>query len=704
MTIEPFVDPTAGGLVGILIDTAKKVGGGLAQAVGDRTQAATAIKNYADKYASRYGEVRLLGMKQGISLEAIYTKVRFLDELSIRQFISINTLEQTYREKQRRRFQIQEDTNLDSLKVVNENPCLMVLGSPGAGKSTFLRRMGLEALKGEKGNLKYRCIPVLLELKRFDSNNIDLNKAIVNELSNFGFPETETFALKLLEQGKLLILLDGLDEVTKAHQNAVIDSIQAFVTRYDKNRYIASCRIAAHRSIWNRFRDIEVADFNDVQIQQFINNWFRSDIDKEEKTAEQCWNTLEDSKNSAAKELAHTPLLLTFLCMVYDRTQGFPTNRATLYRKALDILLEEWAAEKRVYREAIYETLTPELEKVLLAEIAYNGFTYNQIFFAEQDLVDQIKKFLTDTVDKPKYLDGKAILNAIAIQQGILVERAEDVFSFSHLTIQEYLTAQYISDHRGLELMQKIVRDHLTDQQWREVFLLISGLLPNADQLLKLMEQEARKNIDNSSKFKSLFTWAEKVTTGSQGKHKLAAKRIAALELTIICDPDFLNVYSQNQDLAQIHTLILEISKLLQLDLSFVNTVSEQINPYQNYYIHSFNLAQNFAQNFQQMNIFRSLDFVQLNKRIQSLRNSIPDNSQPSQVRQAFRKYLLQIWFTTLSFNPELINLSTTEVVALKNYLYITELMLKCKEVAVRVSEKTWKGIEEQILKVNSAT
>ena len=92
--IEPFVDPLAGGLVGILVDTAKKIGGGFAQVVGDRAKAAAALRQYADKYANRYGEVRFLGMRQGIPLEGIYTKVRFLDELSIQQLTSLKTLVQ----------------------------------------------------------------------------------------------------------------------------------------------------------------------------------------------------------------------------------------------------------------------------------------------------------------------------------------------------------------------------------------------------------------------------------------------------------------------------------------------------------------------------------------------------------------------------------------------------------------------------------
>ncbi|MEM7769623.1 MAG: hypothetical protein AAF327_03835 [Cyanobacteria bacterium P01_A01_bin.37] len=66
--------------------------------------------------------------------------------------------------------------------------------------------------------------------------------------------------------------------------------------------------------------------------------------------------------------------MLTFLFLVYDRSQNLPDNRSTRYGKALDIFLEEWAAEKCIERDPIYQGFHADLEKMLLAEIAYQGF------------------------------------------------------------------------------------------------------------------------------------------------------------------------------------------------------------------------------------------------------------------------------------------------------------------------------------------
>ncbi|MGK7925201.1 MAG: NACHT domain-containing NTPase [Spirulina sp.] len=119
-----------------------------------------------------------------------------------------------------------------------------------------------------------------------------------------------------------------------------------------------------------------------------------------------------------------------------------------------------------------------ELEEILLAEIAYTNFIEDQLFFEKRSLINAIKRVLEENLNAPKYLNGEAVLNAIAVQQGILVERAEEIYSFSHLTLQEYLTAQYIVDNdKDYDTIDKLVANHLLDPTWKEVFLLVAGLM-----------------------------------------------------------------------------------------------------------------------------------------------------------------------------------------------------------------------------------
>ena len=57
-------------------------------------------------------------------------------------------------------------------------------------------------------------------------------------------------------------------------------------------------------------------------------------------------------------------------------------------------------------------------------------------------------------------------MKSIEAQHGLLVERAKGIYSFSHLTFQEYFTAQKIvNDQRLPDLVE-----HITEKRWREVF------------------------------------------------------------------------------------------------------------------------------------------------------------------------------------------------------------------------------------------
>lgn len=111
------------------------------------------------------------------------------------------------------------------MRVANNEQYLMVLGGPGVGKSTFLRKVGLETLNGEEGNFEHTCTPVFLELKRFTEDQIDIESWITEEFKVCGYPYPEQMMKTTLESDKLLLLLDGLDEVPKENINKGVYTI-----------------------------------------------------------------------------------------------------------------------------------------------------------------------------------------------------------------------------------------------------------------------------------------------------------------------------------------------------------------------------------------------------------------------------------------------------------------------------------------------
>lgn len=704
LTIDPLSNPI---ILKKAADDIKQVWRNIHQNFKDNLQAEKAFDEYDSKYRQKYGKIKLLGMSEPIPLQDIYTAVQFLNKLSLSRFLSLESLEASYRESLQRRFQVGiERGDRDDISVAKKYPRLMVLGGPGSGKSTYLKRLGLEALNGKAGAFKDALTPVFLELKHFKSDEINLKTAIAEELGSVGFPLSETFVTKLLEEGKLLVLLDGLDEVPRANINDCIDAIEAFVVQYEQNRFVASCRTAAYKRSCQSFTDVELANFDDKQIEQFIQNWFCSEPD----TAQQCWEALNQPDRKAAKELAQTPLLLTSLCQVYEDDKSFPLNRNGLYRRPLDILLEKWESQKGVLREQIYQRFHAELEKVLLSEIAYHGFVADQIFFPQQQLVDQIRAFLADGVDNPKYLDAKAVLNAIAMQQGILAERAADIFSFSHLTLQEYLTAEYIDAHH---LTKELVTEHLTDVRWREVFLLIAGgMRGGADELLLQMEKQAQKYI-NLPKLQALLFWAEQITASSDAKYNSITKRAMALIVVF----SFSRTLSLSPALSRVLNLdcILDLNRILfgaffrvfDFDCSPDSALTHPLYRFLYSAISSaldldrvldLDFALKLCVALAETKIFQGVDWKMLMSQLDEMARELSNSDRLNEKPKDFVEQFHQVWCDALHLERSRIELSGQYLTAITDYLYANELIVACKETAIQVSQKTWYEIQGRML------
>ena len=226
------------------------------------------------------------------------------------------------------------------------------------------------------------------------------------------------------------------------------------------------------------------------------------------------------------KELVRNPLLLALLCVVYDHSGDLPRNRSEFYEKAVNIFLKKWPNEKHISRDlSVSQYLNVGDEEHLLSEIAAKNFEEDRLLFTEKELIDQIKEFGEKNSITLSNVDTHKVLKAITVEQGFFVERVSGIFTFPHLTFQEYLTANYFVSTQSI---QRLVTDHLHDERWREVLLFTAELMPEADRLLAEMEVEAGKSI-NTDGLKALIRWAGRITTASDNLYSELAKRAFAI-------------------------------------------------------------------------------------------------------------------------------------------------------------------------------
>ena len=460
-----------------------------------------AENNYRALLREQHSTTRLLGNPRKISVEGIFTDVFVLDKLSAIQRFNFEQL---------RGLPLTQDALRLSLKrrpvlklAVNERR-LFVLGKPGAGKTTLLKYITLQACAG-----KLKRTPVFVSMKDWADSGLELLSFLALQFKICAFPDSEAFIEQLLKKGNVLILFDGLDEVSVSRRNGLIQTINKFSKLYHEVQMIITCRTAATEYVFDQFTYLEIADFDERQIRLFASKWYQPEPDK----LRAFLTEFDKPENRRLRELAKTPLLLALLCLAFDETLKFPSRRADLYKEALDALLKRWDTTRGIQRDDIYQSLTLAQKEQMLAHIAKQNFEEGNYFIRAETLARQIERFLEQSLNLYGFpQDGETMLRAMEAQHGILVERAHNIYSFSHLTFQEYFTARYLADYAKPELLITTTSTHMMDNSWREVLLLTASLLEDADKFLDVLLKKAATEGRIDPNCRRLINWAIKET------------------------------------------------------------------------------------------------------------------------------------------------------------------------------------------------
>jgi predicted NACHT family NTPase len=286
-----------------------------------RTQVSVSIQK-------RCGTMRVLDMSQPITIDSIYTSVNILEKISRNRRRSIKELlgERGVENFDRFILGTVRQERIHALKAVKRHDKLMILGQPGAGKTTFLKWLALQCNEGE---FSQNRVPLFITLKEFAEadGQPDLLSFIIKQLTECGVKNGPEVGARILQAGRSIILLDGLDEVRAQDHDRIINTIRHTTQHFDGNQFVITCRIAAKEYIFEKFTEVEVADFDDEQIADFADKWFKL---KDPVKAREFPQELAD--DPGLQELATNPLLLTLLCLVFEESGRFPANRSELYK------------------------------------------------------------------------------------------------------------------------------------------------------------------------------------------------------------------------------------------------------------------------------------------------------------------------------------------------------------------------------------
>ncbi|MEH2433913.1 MAG: NACHT domain-containing NTPase [Nostoc sp.] len=654
-----------------------------------------------DKIQDQCGILQLLDISRPVAIDDIYIDVNILESIASLQYLEIADL-QNLDPKEFDRFGLGEanQNQIPGTEAVKKYSKLRVLGKPGVGKTTFLQYLAIQCNQSE---FAANQVPIFITLRNFTeeskaTNEFNLLKYISQEFLTSGILDASVIET-LLSAGRVLVLLDGMDEVINQQSNALLSEIRRFSEKYHKNRFVATCRIASQKLRLRGFTDVEIAPFTSEQIIAFAQKWFvtftKTNIQDGQAQSVQFIQKLDLDENWQFRQLVVTPLFLHLACWVFHAQEKFPTKRTDFYKQGLDLLLGKWDEARGIERDEVYRGFLVPQKLKLLSQIAAATFEQGQYFF-EQRIVEQyIGDYIQNLTNVPMdaeelQIESEAALKSMEAQHGLLAERARGIFSFSYLAFQEYFTARKIVASHNLEAFGQALEglvSHITDPHWHEIFLLTATMLRSADSLVQLMKQQIDALVAQDPYLQEFLTWASQKsrTIPTQPKDATIRAFYLALSRTPHVAPHFALASSLDQGMfldAALDGLLLECVIEKNQDFAHIHACGDALS-----------------------NILGIVLDVGLYKSLQQLSDQLP-NSRQSQERFAlwwqtnYSAWAEQLKMTVINYRN--INhqwqFSPEQEQVLQRYYDANRLLLDCLHSNCEVTAAIRQEIEATLL------
>jgi NACHT domain len=303
---------------------------------------------------------------------------------------------------------------------------LLILGAPGAGKTTALLSLAAQLVEGAISQPR-TVIPVIFELSTWRNDNQSIESWLIEQLYDLhGGNRKSKLYEQWLEQQVLLPLLDGLDELGLERQKKCTEKLNEFAERYP--HLVVCCRIKEFETVDIKLRHLRGAvclqSLSDSQIQHYFDSLQRPELWKEIQTTPSLQAMLKPTREGDPG-LLRVPLFVKLVADVYDPKQPI-SGKIDLLDKYIDrqLLFDKREIDHRIelnkYNWA-YKTvkIEPDRKKTRnhLSWIAQNLLANNSGEF----LVHQIQPSSISTQKQHRYRLINCLINGLAFGLAFLL-------------------------------------------------------------------------------------------------------------------------------------------------------------------------------------------------------------------------------------------------------------------------------------------
>ncbi|MFN7920476.1 MAG: SUMF1/EgtB/PvdO family nonheme iron enzyme [Bryobacteraceae bacterium] len=385
---------------------------------------------------------------------------------------------------------------------VRKQTRVVIAGDPGAGKSTFLRRIAFAAcqsLSGADPEAWREWIggdgcpfPVLIGAASLSTYiNAKLEGSGLDRVSpewlvcyldqesranNWNLP-AEFFREKL--KAGCLLMLDGLDEPPDAPSRENIATLLDRARKaYDRCRIVATSRPSAYggKTSIPGFSSLFIEPLDAAAIEAFAWNWCRDLYPEDEQKARDHQAKLLSALHAKREieDMAGNPVMLTALAVLHWHRKTLPEQRVELYKAVL-----VWLSESRKNKQGRVE---PKRCLDLMQHLAFEMQCGKERVrsIGPHEAAKVLAERFREVPEDERVGRAGQFLKDEEIDSGILVARNKKL-EFWHLTFQEYLAA------KALAARHKVAERLLFDERklyaadWNETISLYAGILYEDD-------------------------------------------------------------------------------------------------------------------------------------------------------------------------------------------------------------------------------
>lgn len=380
-------------------------------------------------------------------------------------------------------------------QYIAKNNRVVILGGPGAGKTTFIKFIALAYSDKDifkKTSLDQSYFPIYIQLPLLAKESCSVIDYISSHLVARTDQYASLFYSRLIETGMCTILMDSLDEVPADLKKSLINNLKEFSKIYPKARIVISCRTADYDQVFEDFSEVELTRLSKEAVKSIVMAWFGKHSDRAEKLLALLEN------DDAVASLTETPLLLSLLCIQFKNDLALPKRKAELYRRCVDALLRDWDTTRGFRRDTAYSQLSDDRKEKIFDAVAggtcseYISYEFHESFLLST-ISDEIARFSLDPND------ARGILVEIESHHGIIEKCSAETYEFSHGTMQEYFAARYFVAKR---MEMAVLKKYYDNEAWHDVILFMSSMMDDsADVLNFLVEKSSMEKFQNYPAF-----------------------------------------------------------------------------------------------------------------------------------------------------------------------------------------------------------